>query len=125
MQDLQSQEKKVSRQLQQLKNYDSEVAKQMEHVKQQELEKERQEVGELYNSMHGGILLFTVNMVSSETVINLVDMSGRMLQFPKVCLHLMDILGLGAFTTACTWHIYFFRLSSFYTRLRGVKISLT
>ena len=72
MQDLQSPEKKVSRQLRQLKNYDSEVAKQMERVRQQELEKERQEVGELYSSMHVkpcGILLFTVNLVSSEAVI--------------------------------------------------------
>ena len=62
----------MSRQLQQLKSYDSEVAKQMERVRQQELEIERQEVGELYNSMHvkpWGILLFTVNVIQSETVI--------------------------------------------------------
>ena len=72
MQDLESQEKKVSRQLRQLKNYDSEVAKQMERVRQQELEQERQEVGELYNSVHikpCGIMLISVNVDQSETVI--------------------------------------------------------
>ena len=62
----------MCRQLQHLKNYDSEVAKQMEHVRQQQLEKERQEVGELQNGMHVkpcGILLFTVIVVQSEAVI--------------------------------------------------------
>ena len=70
MQDLYSQEEKVRKQLQQLKNYDSKVAKQMERVRQQELENERQEVGELYNSMHVkpcGIMLLTVNIDQSET----------------------------------------------------------